>query len=202
MKDTRSLEELEAQLSTGEISPDEFEQRRAALVGSQRSVSGDPLAPVQSDDPLAGHTRMPNQVEPGALAGHTLLSTDSGHPTPAVAENLCVGDTLIDRYVITRELGEGGIGKVYGAIDRDTEQEVALKVLSARWKNNTTMMESLRREVVKARSLPGHKNLLRILDVHLRQTPAFFTCELAKQGDLHHFTAKAGEHVRVVRPTG
>ncbi len=41
-----------------------------------------------------------------------------------------VGDTIAGRYLIEREAGVGGMGRVFRALDRDTGETVALKVLT------------------------------------------------------------------------
>ncbi len=49
-------------------------------------------------------------------------------PTPATAD--LVGLVLDDRYEIQRKLGEGGMGLVYLATDKTTEEIVAIKLLT------------------------------------------------------------------------
>ncbi|MBI5066792.1 MAG: protein kinase [Deltaproteobacteria bacterium] len=49
-------------------------------------------------------------------------------PGGAWAEELCPGETL-DRFQVLRELGRGGFGAVYEALDRELGRRVALKTL-------------------------------------------------------------------------
>ncbi len=49
----------------------------------------------------------------------------------ALPAELAAGSLLDGRYEIRRELGEGGMGRVYAAHDRQLEREIAVKVLRA-----------------------------------------------------------------------
>ena len=72
-------------------------------------------------------------------------------------------------------------------MDKDTEQDVAVKIISPRLAGDPAMLSSLRREVGTARKLGSHPNLLQILDIHLRDNPPFITMEIAHGGDLQEY---------------
>jgi len=44
-------------------------------------------------------------------------------------EELTTGSTFAGRYQIIEELGKGGMGKVYRALDKKLNEEVALKLI-------------------------------------------------------------------------
>ncbi len=57
-----------------------------------------------------------------------------------------LGDTIADRFRLTEILGQGGIGITYAAVDEQTQQEVALKVLSLQQLDNWKTLELFERE--------------------------------------------------------
>ncbi|MHC4541128.1 MAG: zinc-ribbon domain-containing protein, partial [Planctomycetota bacterium] len=56
-------------------------------------------------------------------------SATKSFETPRV--DLTTGSVFADRYQIVEELGEGGMGKVYKVIDKQLNEEVALKLIKA-----------------------------------------------------------------------
>jgi len=66
-----------------------------------------------------------------------------------------------DRYDILQELGRGAMGVVYKAIDRETSECVALKVLKPDVLENPLMMQRFKNEMRIARKIT-HKNVCRI----------------------------------------
>ncbi|MCG3196475.1 MAG: Serine/threonine-protein kinase PknD [bacterium] len=74
------------------------------------------------------------------------------------------GDSLGTRYQVKRRLGEGGMGRVFLALDKDLERDVALKVLPREITPNTSAFEDLRKEAQLATSL-SHPNLCRLYDL-------------------------------------
>jgi len=62
---------------------------------------------------------------------------DGANATPPVA---------VGSYEIVREIGRGGMGIVYQAIQRDPQRPVAVKVLNERASNDPDLTESFRRE--------------------------------------------------------
>src|SRR5262249_6182063 len=51
------------------------------------------------------------------------------HPTLAFSP-LAIGDVIANRYELKQRLGQGGMGVVWRAYDRDMEEDVALKMLA------------------------------------------------------------------------
>jgi serine/threonine protein kinase len=76
---------------------------------------------------------------------------------------LTEGSVVNDRYEIQKSLGKGGMGEVFLAYDRTTQQSVALKVV----REETRMPgddEALRQELVLARSV-SHPHVCRVHDL-------------------------------------
>ena len=73
------------------------------------------------------------------------------------------GTIVNDRYEIRQSLGKGGMGEVFLAYDRSTQQAVALKIVRAESRMPGDD-EALRQEVLLARSV-GHPNVCRVHDL-------------------------------------
>src|SRR5580704_11283855 len=76
---------------------------------------------------------------------------------------ISTGTVINDRYEIRQSLGKGGMGEVFLAYDRATQQSVALKIVreESRMPGDD---EALRQELLHARSV-GHPNVCRVHDL-------------------------------------
>lgn len=83
----------------------------------------------------------------------------SVRPEPASALQ---GRVIDGRYAIERRVGEGGMAYVYRALDRDTRQIVALKVLMSRLASDAESVARLKREAQLAMKL-NHPNCCGLL---------------------------------------
>lgn len=90
--------------------------------------------------------------------GEQLLRTGSG-PDPASG---LTGRILDGRYAIEERVGEGGMAYVYRAIDRQTQQVVAIKVLMSRLAGDRESVARLKREAQLALKL-NHPNCCGLL---------------------------------------
>ncbi len=87
-----------------------------------------------------------------------------------------IGRELGGRYQIQARLGEGGIGIVFRALDRQTGSTVALKVLRETFAQ-TRLQRRFAREA-KALSALRHPNIVSILDVDVADETPFLVMEL------------------------
>ena len=97
---------------------------------------------------------------------YTTTQTGPGNPKPRPAPF----DTetgrlalLSVRYDIPSEAGQGAMGSVYKARDRETGEIVALKLLKPEISSDQTMMERFKNELLFARKIT-HKNVCRMYD--------------------------------------
>ena len=79
------------------------------------------------------------------------------------------------RYRVIEVLGEGGMGVVYKALDRDENRTVALKTLRAR---NVDERRSLEREI-RALSRLRHPSIVRLHDVGTLDSALFRTPDMS-----------------------
>src|ERR1043165_1893422 len=95
------------------------------------------------------------------------------------------------RFEVRRALGEGGMGIVYEAFDRDRDMLVALKTL--RWVDAKSIF--LLKTEFRARADLEHRNLVRLGELHHEEGHWFFTMELVKGVDFFDWvrTTEASE---------
>jgi serine/threonine protein kinase len=73
-------------------------------------------------------------------------------------------DAVIGQYRIVSEIGAGGMGKVYRAIDTKLDRHVAIKVLRPELLRNRDKVRRFRQEAKAASSL-NHPSIVTVLDV-------------------------------------
>jgi tetratricopeptide (TPR) repeat protein len=98
------------------------------------------------------------------------------------------GTVVAGRYEIVRELGRGGMGRVYRARDREMGEEIAIKVVLGR--AETSEEDRLRREVQITRRLT-HPNIVRVFDLGRHDGVLYVTMEVVDGQRLDHLIAGA-----------
>lgn len=89
----------------------------------------------------------------------------------------------IGHYELKHLLGEGGMGKVYQAIDRRTKQVVAIKVLHAPLLNDSENRRRLTNEGQLLREL-HHPNIIKVYEVGETQEQVYLVMEYLAGGTL------------------
>ena len=100
-----------------------------------------------------------------------------------VAASLQVGSILADRYEILKLLGEGGMGAVYKARDRELDRLVALKVIRPELAGHASILQRFKQELILARKIT-HRNIIRIYDLGVADGIRFITMEFVDGQDL------------------
>jgi len=105
---------------------------------------------------------------------------------------LLPGDVLCDRYEIIERLGQGGMGSVYKAMDRELERFVALKTVRPDLASNTGMLRRLKEEILLARKVTD-PNVIRIHDIGVSDGLRFITMEHFEGSDLSSYLCQNGK---------
>ena len=96
-------------------------------------------------------------------------------PPPSRAAPLKAGQRIANRYVIQEQIGSGGMGIVYRAIEEEIEREVAMKFIvtdsSLSQEEREAHDERFRREAQALGALPPHPN--RVVLYHYGNDDAF-----------------------------
>ena len=102
---------------------------------------------------------------------------------PGSAAVLQIGDLLAGRYEILQLLGEGGMGAVYKAADRELDRFVALKVIRPELASNPSILARFKQELLLAHQVT-HRNVIRIYDLGEAEGVKFITMEFIEGKDL------------------
>jgi tetratricopeptide (TPR) repeat protein/predicted Ser/Thr protein kinase len=101
----------------------------------------------------------------------------------AAVSSLEIGDVLGGRYEILQLLGEGGMGAVYKAMDRELDRPVALKLIRPELAASPSMLARFKQELLLAHQVT-HKNVIRIYDLGDADGVKFITMEFVEGQDL------------------
>lgn len=93
------------------------------------------------------------------------------------------GDVLGERYEILQMLGEGGMGAVYKARDRELDRFVALKLIRGELAANPAIVARFKQELLLSHQVT-HKNVIRIYDLGDSDGVKFISMEFVEGRDL------------------
>src|ERR1700675_4242759 len=126
--------------------------------------------------------------------GSTSIRTPSGPRSYVTSYQnvvLQVGDILGGRYEILALLGEGGMGAVYKASDREVERVVALKLIRPEMASNPAILARFKQELLTAHQVT-QKNVIRIYDLAEADGVKFITMEFVEGSDLRQLLKEHG----------
>ena len=137
------------------------------------------------------------------------LNTDLPRPPPQFSppamsrplpKNLSVGghhdefkdnELLVDRYQVTKKIGQGGMGQVFSAVDQRLNREVVVKVAYSGGEGPSLEDRArFEREALKMASL-NHPNIVTIYDRGEHQGDQFLVMELIKGETLKSFVSRS-----------
>jgi serine/threonine protein kinase/tetratricopeptide (TPR) repeat protein len=141
--------------------------------------------------PKCRHENPPESTYCGKCATRIL---DSG-PTETLqtsVRELTTGSTFAGRYQIIEELGKGGMGRVYKALDTKIKEKVALKLIRPEIASDKGTIERFANELKLARSV-RHKNICGMYDLGEAEGTHFITMEFVPGEDLKNMIRMSGE---------
>jgi serine/threonine protein kinase/Flp pilus assembly protein TadD len=98
-------------------------------------------------------------------------------------EELTTGSVFAGRYKIVTELGKGGMGSVYRAIDNEINEEIALKLIKPEISSDEKTIERFKNELKTARRI-AHKNVCKMYYIGEESGIRYITMEYVEGQDL------------------
>ncbi|MCC6742009.1 MAG: protein kinase [Planctomycetia bacterium] len=147
-------------VASGAISPEQLQALADAIDGR----SSRPRPPTRA---------------PSGSADRTVARSDAG-ATVVPASGVRKPPDLIGPYRVLRELGRGGMGVVYRALDPELRREVALKVMIAGAQAHEADVERFRREAAVVAKMGRHPHLVQIHDIGRDGDRLYFTMDFVE----------------------
>lgn len=143
------------------------------------------------------HTDNPGDTKFCGNCGASLLPSqqikdDATKTLITETKELSVGGIFSGRYRILEELGRGGMGKVYKAIDTKIDEKVAIKLLNPEVAVDRETRERFRNELKVTRSI-SHRHICRVYDFSEEEGHSYFTMEYVSGEDLKSLIRKIGQ---------
>ncbi|MBL8979325.1 MAG: serine/threonine protein kinase, partial [Gemmatimonadetes bacterium] len=127
------------------------------------------------------------------------LSATGAHTValrPSIAVNAVgpiPGEVFAGRYEIKSVLGQGGMGVVYRAVDRELDEQVAIKLLHGEMvRRDASLLERFKQEIRLARRIT-HPNVVRTHDMGEAAGLYFITMEFVEGTSLDDLIRKRGK---------
>jgi serine/threonine protein kinase/tetratricopeptide (TPR) repeat protein len=145
-----------------------------------------------SDAPTLPHgTAMPGETSPASYTRPTPLSNTFGSSISAF-QGLQPGVLFGGRYEIQGVLGQGGMGAVYKARDRELDRLIALKVIRPELATDPAILARFKQELILSRNIT-HKNVVRIFDLGEAEGIRFISMEYVDGEDLRAILRRNGK---------
>ncbi|QSQ26164.1 tetratricopeptide repeat protein [Pyxidicoccus parkwayensis] len=118
--------------------------------------------------------------------------------TAPEAERPLVRGTTVERYVLLKPIGQGGMGVVYAAYDPDLDRKVALKLLHAGLSGPLENGRARLLREAQAMARVSHPNVIAVHDVGTHGDQVFVAMELIQGQNLHDWVKQGGHSWRDV----
>jgi serine/threonine protein kinase len=116
---------------------------------------------------------------------------------PRVREALSIGDpfdpsAVLDDYVIEKEIGEGGFGKVFKAAHKVTGEVVAMKYIDiSEALTQADQMDDIYRETKALENL-DHRNIIKLIKSVIQKKNIIMIMECCGGGELYEYVINYG----------
>jgi eukaryotic-like serine/threonine-protein kinase len=145
-----------------------------------------------SDAPTLPHgTPIPGATPALPYARQAPPSTPSTSSISAF-QGLQPGVLFGGRYEIMGVLGQGGMGAVYKARDRELDRLIALKVIRPELATDPAILQRFKQELILSRNIT-HKNVVRIFDLGEADGIRFISMEYVDGEDLRAILRREGK---------
>ncbi|MGB7585236.1 MAG: tetratricopeptide repeat protein [Terriglobales bacterium] len=174
--------------------------------GEATAVTLPPPRTAEIPAPRSGDTTVGVAVPSSGDVTVGVAVTSAGDATAGVAEGwsqpaapssgsrspLLPRSFLGKRYEILSMLGEGGMGAVYKATDRELDRVVALKVIRPELAVHPEVLARFKQELILARKVT-HRNVIRIFDLGELDGVKFITMDFVDGQDLKGLIQSKGK---------
>lgn len=172
------------------------------IAGRQTQAAVVTNLPVDDDatriEPVAVKAILADATAATKTATLTTESLLQGLDASLPREELAVGSTLKNRFVLEELLGVGGMGMVFKATDlrkveaADKDPFVALKVLNQDFQSNPMALVALQRETKRAQTL-SHPHIIKVFDFDRDGAHVFMSMEYLEGKPLSHLIREHAE---------
>lgn len=143
----------------------------------------------QSDAPTLPHgTPIPGATQALPYTRPASFGTSS----ISAFQGLQPGVLFGERYEIMGVLGQGGMGAVYKARDRELDRLIALKVIRPELATDPAILARFKQELILSRNIT-HKNVVRIYDLGEAEGIRFISMEYVDGEDLRTILRRQGK---------
>jgi eukaryotic-like serine/threonine-protein kinase len=157
-------------------------------IARESKVPPEPSPPLR---PSVSPSKAPSASGPSS---GELSAPPSGGPDPSAAiahagPDISPGSVVGYRYRVEEEIGRGGMGVVYRAIDLELDEAIAIKVFAQRL-DEANLVHRFKQELSICRSL-AHPNIIRLHDIGAHAGRKFISMELLAGASLKVIARKA-----------
>ncbi|MCO5169539.1 MAG: extracellular solute-binding protein [Planctomycetes bacterium] len=134
------------------------------------------------------------ELDPVSVSAATVVTPPPGAPGGSGSRSRRAGlepGERLGRFEVVAEIGRGGMGVVYRAIDQDLKREVALKVLSVELSDDARELERFRREATLASKL-RHPRIIGVYSFGEVEGRPFYTMPLVEGRSLKEVLQQEG----------
>jgi len=129
-------------------------------------------------------------VTVGVIAYSWLQDNDKVNIPTLISYSSCRGFNIKEAYEIQGILGEGAFGKVFSAIRRKDQKQVAIKAMPQQFSKSNDFEREI--TALKLLAKPGHSNVCKLVDQHQNKGYFFLVMEMITGGELFEYLIQNG----------